>query len=280
MKATDKAVLLALPVIGLLAIFWFLALSPRREEAAKLQEEIERLSVSVAVQQEAAAAGEAARKSFPADYRRVVVLGKAVPEGADTPSLLVQLNRVALGSGVGLGAISLSEASGTEAVTTTTPESNAGTAEAGGSAPPVAVPATEASVSSLPIGATTGPAGLPVMPYELTLNGDFFGFSEFIGELDSLVGVRRDGRPSVSGRLITVDGFTLEPAGSEVSGTDASGKLAATFAVTTFLTPAQQGLTAGATPAGPAPTVPQPVSSTATSSAPPAAAVSLGGGSR
>src|SRR2546429_4578815 len=46
-------------------------------------------------------------------------------------------------------------------------------------------------------------------------------------------------------RLATIDGFSLQPS--------SSGGLTANLAITTYVTPASQGLTAGATPAGPAP---------------------------
>ncbi len=55
-----------------------------------------------------------------------------------------------------------------------------------------------------------GPAGLPTMPYDLTLTGSFFDVANFIGGIDGLVkpptapaSCRRDGR------LFTVDGFAL-----------------------------------------------------------------------
>jgi hypothetical protein len=62
-----------------------------------------------------------------------------------------------------------------------------------------------------------------------------------------------------------VDGFTL--AADPVKGFPA---LTASLAVTTYLTPATQGLTAGATPTGPAPSIasgvvtPTPTSSATT----------------
>lgn len=283
MKATDKTVLLALPVLALLAAFWFLLLSPKREEAAQLQTEVQQLEASVAEQEAIALAAEAARKSFPVDYRRVVVLGKAVPEDEDTPSLLVQLNRVAGKTGVDFSAITLAEGGSTATAAQPppapiTPATAAGESEQqvasveAGTAP---APATEASVATLPIGAVAGPAGLPVMPYDLNLTGDYFSLSSFIGEVNSLVGLRRDGRPSVFGRLVTIDGFTLTPSDS-LSGSGSG--LEASFAVTTFITPPEQGLTGGASPAGPAPAQPQAVSTQAESGAPPAAVVSVSGG--
>lgn len=276
MKATDKTVLLALPVVALLAAFWFLVLAPKREEASRLVDETERLEASVAQQEALAETAELARKSFPEDYHRVVVLGKAVPEGADTPSLLVQLDRLGGSSGVVLNSVKLnSEGTAAEpppapAAPPATPagaaeqsEQQVAAAEAGTPAP--AAP-TEAAAATLPIGATVGPAGLPVMPYTLELSGDFFGIADFIGEVDRMVGLRKSGQPSVFGRLVTIDGFTL-------TVPDLGSGLEASFAVTTYLTPADEGPTGGATPSGPALAQPQTISTGSTTPAPPAASV-------
>ena len=56
------------------------------------------------------------------------------------------------------------------------------------------------------------------------------------------------GKPVVHGRLMTIDGFSLT--GDPFTGFPA---VEANFAVTTYIVPAEQGLAAGATPAGPAP---------------------------
>jgi hypothetical protein len=62
---------------------------------------------------------------------------------------------------------------------------------------------------------------------------------------------------AVNGRLITVNSFSLSP--SPDGGFD---KLSASFSVTTYLTPPEQGVTAGATPAGPATATATPASAT------------------
>jgi hypothetical protein len=69
--------------------------------------------------------------------------------------------------------------------------------------------------------------------------------ADFIKGLDSLVKTQ-NARVSVDGRLITINGFHLAPVESE------SSTLEATFSITTYLTPPEQGVTAGATPASPA----------------------------
>ena len=45
-------------------------------------------------EQQVADFAEQARREFPRYYGRLVVLGKAVPEQADTASMLVQLNSI------------------------------------------------------------------------------------------------------------------------------------------------------------------------------------------
>lgn len=89
------------------------------------------------------------------------------------------------------------------------------------------------------------------MPYDLTMTGSFFDVSNFIGGLDSLVMPRDSGQQvSANGRLFTVDGFSLS------LGQDGPAHLDAKFSVTTYLSPADQGLTAGASPGGPSPASP------------------------
>ena len=100
--------------------------------------------------------------------------------------------------------------------------------------------ATEAAAASLPIGATVGPAGLPVMPYELQFQGDFFQIADFVAGLDKGVSAGKKGEVSVDGRLMTVDGFSLTRDLQK-----GFPSLLANFAVTTYVTPTEEGLTAG-----------------------------------
>jgi len=95
--------------------------------------------------------------------------------------------------------------------------------------------------------------------------------------LDGLVHTRH-GDVSVSGRLLTVDGFSISTAdatsGAAAGSTPPSQALTgleANLSVTTYLTPADEGLTGGATPAGPpAATTPGTTVPTATPTSTPA----------
>jgi Tfp pilus assembly protein PilO len=226
MKAKEKkrtnlmvgAMLLVAVVAG---AFWVLLLSPKREEASKLDAQVTQLEGSLAQHEGEIASAEEARGEFPTDYQHLVVLGKAVPGEDETASLLVQVNHIASDAGVRFQTLSL-EASGSETVS-----------------------ATEAAASLTPLGAAVGPAGLAVMPYKLAFTGNFFTIADFIKGLDSLVETTNEG-VGVDGRLITVNGFSLAE-DSEAKFPD----LQANFSVTTYLTPPSEGTTAGASPIGP-----------------------------
>ncbi|MEJ7715458.1 MAG: hypothetical protein WKF40_07035 [Thermoleophilaceae bacterium] len=80
--------------------FWFLLLSPKRAESARLGEQL----TTVEQKRDAAVAKagqlEGARNTYAEDYATVVRLGKAVPTSLDMPSLLVQLESAAKGTGI------------------------------------------------------------------------------------------------------------------------------------------------------------------------------------
>jgi Tfp pilus assembly protein PilO len=237
-------------IAALATAFWILALSPKREEASKLDVQVKQLEGSLAQHESEIASSEEARKEFPVDYQHLVVLGKAVPSEDETASLLVQLNHVSDKAHVRFQTLTL-EASGSE--------SESGSLASASGEP---VSATEAAASLLPLGTSVGPAGLAVMPYQLTFTGDFFKIADFIKGLDSLVKTTNE-KVGVDGRLITVNGFSLSE--------DSEAKfpaLQASFSVTTYLTPPSEGATAVASPEGPVEAPTSVPASTTTGGAP------------
>lgn len=240
MNSTNRLVAAMALVVALAAAFWMFLLSPKREEAKKLGAEVEQLEASLAQHKIEVAEAEAARDEFPTEYQRLVVLGKAVPGDDDISSFLVQVNAIAERAGGTFRNISLS--------------SSGGGGEAAAAAPPAGAPGasaspTEVAASLLPLGASIGPAGLAVMPYEITFDGSFFEIADFIKGLDSLVRTGDEG-VRVDGRLVTINGFSLE------AGEESFDTLTASFSLTTYLTPPSQGATGGATPGAPAPVTP------------------------
>ena len=245
-------------LVALIAAFWLLLLSPKREESASLAKKVDGLEAQVSqVRQQADAAAEA-KEGYADDYEQLVLLGKAVPGDDDTASFMVQVDQIAAEAGIEFRSLELSQASAeTAAPAPAAPAPTTPPADPAAAAP-VAAPATEATAALLPIGASVGAAGLGVMPYSLSFRGQFFQVADFIAGLDSLVKTT-NGELAADGRLVTIDGFALTE--DEERGFP---MLEATFAVTTYLTPPGQGVTAGATPAAPAPVPPTTTTATTT----------------
>jgi Tfp pilus assembly protein PilO len=226
MSSNNRAIVAVAVLAALAVAFWMLVLSPKRDEAKKLDTQVTQLKSSLAQHQAEVAEGEAARKEFSAEYQKLVVVGKAVPGDDEVASLLVQLNRIADRTGGTFSNIKLTASGEGETEATAAPPPG----EASPASP------TEVAASLLPLGATIGPAGLAVMPYDVTFDGQFFQIADFIAGLDSLVKTKA-GTVRVDGRLVTIDGFSLE-ASPEVG----FPSLQASFALTTYLTPPGEAL--------------------------------------
>ena len=292
MKGSDRAILLVLPLLALVVGFYLLVISPKRADIAEKNDRIDELNASIQASESQVGAAEAARDAYGDNYADVVSLGTAVPEDSDQASFVYSMNEIGADNSVQLRSWELVDAGGgiapAEPVTppvappATSEGDSSGSAGSGSepaapvgatdgsaaSAAPVAATPTEASASLLPLGASVGPAGLPVLPYTIKYTGTFFKVADLLDAVNAGVEVDDSAsdlasRPDVRGRLVTVDGFALtaDPDGGFPD-------VQATLALTTYVVPEDQGLSAGATPAGP-PTVasPQPASSTA---APPA----------
>ncbi len=283
MKGSDKAVVLGVLMAVLLVVFYLAVLAPKREKASQLGKDIDGLKAQVAQQEQTARFGEQARSHFPVYYGRLVVLGKAVPAQADTSSLLVELNGIAEHTNVQFRGISLdSSASGgatpapstpapSASGTSTTPapsgsdgstgSSPSGSSTATATAATAAAPATEAGAANLPIGAAVGPAGLSTMPYNLVFRGTYFDVADFLKGLQDLIHLRGNATVAADGRLLTIDGFSL----SQPHRNPDNPLLKVAVRVTSYVAPASEGSTAGASPSGPAPvatTPTQPASAT------------------
>jgi hypothetical protein len=231
MKQRDRLMLLGVVAVVVLAAGWFLALAPRREEAAKLGEQVatQRSARDSALAD--VAAGVAAKREFGRYYATVARLGAAVPDDDNVPSLLLQVERAAQSSDVDFRSLKVGQGSGAATPAPAPPTDPAA--------------ATQAATATLPPGAAVGTAGFPTMPFSFEFDGDFFHLSDFVGRLERFLVVRNRSL-AVSGRFMTVDGIALQAAPQGFP------RMAASIAATTYLLPASEGLTDGATAGGPA----------------------------
>ncbi len=243
--STERLITVIAGVIVVLAAYWFLLLSPKLQTNRDLGQQVASLRASAAQAEQAAATGAAEKRGYHKNYASLVRLGKAVPADSDTPSFLTQVSGISDRAGIELDGLTLGEssASGTPAPTTTSATTTA--------------PATETAAALLPLGASVGPAGLAVMPYDVTFKGDYFQTAKLIGGLDGLVHLRKSKQtadfsdPRPSGRLATINSFSLSS--NMEPGAAASSVLDGTLSMTTYLAPPDQGLTGGATASSPVP---------------------------
>jgi len=229
MTLRDRLMILALAFAALAAGGWFLVLAPMRDEVGSLGAQIDTQRQQLASAQSDLAAGAQGRSEYARDYATVARLGAAVPSDDGVASLLVQIQQAASASHVRFVSLKPGQASGAPTPPPTT----------GGAAP-----ATQATTATLPPGAAVGAAGFPTMPFAFQFSGSFFHLSDFVGRLERFL-VVRNRRLAVSGRFMTIDGIGLAAAQQGFPQIDAS------VAATTYLLPASQGLTNGATPSGP-----------------------------
>jgi hypothetical protein len=258
--ARDRMVLTALVAVAALAASWFLVLAPRRQDAARLADQVAQAQQQRDAAVAAVAHGNAGRRSYADDYATVARLGKAIPADDDVPSLVYQLEDAARRTGVDFHSVQLSGGSGSPPAPAPAPaapaasgsgssgsgasgsgSSGSGSSGSGSSAAaPTSAPATQAAAATLPPGASVGSAGLSTMPFSFTFLGDFFRLERFLAAVDRFTTVKGDAI-RVSGRLLTVDGFSL------TAGSKGFPHMQAKIAATSYLQP-QAGPSAATTP--------------------------------
>jgi Tfp pilus assembly protein PilO len=308
----DKKILLFLVPLVLVAAYWFLLLSPEREEAtaasAKLTQEQDRLETA----RSAASSADNAEDGFEASYATIVRLGKAIPSTVDMPSLLVQLEAAAEGTDIRFDTISAgartaatpaAPAEGAPADggdTASTPAADAGGAPAqtapGGAVESAnnaeqtsdqrnaaaaqsgvdATTSTTASEGGLPVGGgaagTAAPASATPPAGLETVPLSLEFEGNFFKLADFFHELKRFVR--VANQDVLVSGRLVSVDSVRwASDTEIFPRIRAEVTATIYLSPLAQGVTAGATPTGPTPTAPATTPPAETAPAPaPAAA--------
>jgi hypothetical protein len=263
-----KIVMVLLPLILLLG-YWFMVLAPKRAESTKVAENLTKARGERDTAQAQVGQLNAAKASFANDYQTVIRMGKAIPESVDMPSLLVQLDRAARGTGVDIRELKVTPASksgGASGASTSTPPSGGSGPGAGGSGAqsPMGQAAQGAgntvndanaksgsaagagSSASDPAAAGAAPTqapGLSSVGLTFKVGGEFFGMADFFHRMKRFVRVAND-QVVVRGRLISIDTWSFQM--TETGFT-------ADISATVFLSPkAAGGVDAGASPSGPA----------------------------
>ena len=257
----DRKIVLALVPLIVIVGYWFLLLGPKRDESAKVGDELTQAETERDDAVARAQSVTSAKGNFAADFAEVLRVGKAIPSNVDMPSLLVQLDTAADGTGIGFKSVKAGQRTAAQpappAATGSAPPSAAGGESAASAPGQAAEAANEASETSDdanaaagadpadPSAAATGGAapGLDSVPLDFTFAGNFFELADFFHKLKRFVHVNDGKRIVVGGRLMTIDSFNLTMKDFPT--------LEATMTATVYLSPLAEGPAAGATPAGP-----------------------------
>ncbi len=94
MRGNDRLILIGLPLVALGLAFWFLLISPKREQAAELQTQIEATQAEIDAARSEIGLAEQARDEFPRNYGELVKLGRAVPEDDDQATLVYEMSEL------------------------------------------------------------------------------------------------------------------------------------------------------------------------------------------
>src|ERR1700693_1702719 len=148
MSTRDRAALIAVCAVVVIVAPWLLLIQPTRDQAAKLQTQISAAQSKLNAARSLLASGAVARAAFAGSYAALVRLGEAVPTDDNTPSLIYQLQAAAKSTHVDFQGLVFTAGTGGGAVASTG--------------------ASSLSASTLPPGATIGPAGFPIEPFTFT----------------------------------------------------------------------------------------------------------------
>jgi hypothetical protein len=98
--ARDRRIMFILLPLVVIAGYWFMVLAPKRAQSDKVSAELTKAQSARDTAEQQVASLNTAKASFASDYATVIRLGKAVPATVDMPSLLVQLDEAARGTGI------------------------------------------------------------------------------------------------------------------------------------------------------------------------------------
>jgi Tfp pilus assembly protein PilO len=246
MTRTNK-ILAAVVAVGLAAFgFYYLALAPQREEAARLDSEIAKKTAEFAAAKTQLASYEQAKASYKRNYATLARLGKALPADDDVRSLLVQLEDAADRSGVDFEKIELG--SGIGGTAGGQPAEDDKTAANGLAPAPGAVPVANGVLSA--------------MPFSFAFTGSYFDLSAFLARLERFVTVNNR-QLEATGRLLRLESVAVTPAPAGFP------RMQAQISATTYLVPPVEAVAGATTPpaGGTAPTAPTTTTARATTGA-------------
>jgi hypothetical protein len=238
MTRRDRIVVVVVAVVAAIAASWILVVSPKRDQAAKLQAKVASAQQKLDSARTQLAQNAAASRQYASNYAALARLGEAVPASDDIPSLIIQLQGAADGARVDFQSLQNGSAAG-------------GTAGAAAAAPASGT-------------ATTSAAGEQLT---FSFSGSYFQLSNFFNKVQHFVTPTGNG-VKVRGRLLSLNSVSLTP------GSGGFPQITAQITATIYTEAAASGSAAAATGTSPAPSSTQSTSGSSSPIPAPAAAIS------
>jgi len=194
MTETRKwSALTAVLVVAILAAGWFLLVSPKRGDAATLEQQANSQRDANSRLQEKLVMLKAQQKDLPQQQAALATLRTQIPDNPALPALVRDLTRAGLKAGVSIDAIApavpVAIVDPAAAVAPAAPAASDSTeGSSGDTAPPPAKPATASAVPA---------QTLFQLPVTLTVTGSYFELEHFLSKLEN------------TRRSFLVSGFTL-----------------------------------------------------------------------
>jgi hypothetical protein len=225
MTTRDRLVLMVVIALVVLGGGWLMLVSPERHKAADLQGQVASARQQLQSAQAEATSARNAQAQYTTAYTSMVSLGKAVPATQEVPSLVYQIDQASNDRRIEFNSINSGATSGS---------------------------GTGSTSSATALAAAATPAAFTPMPFTFVFKGSYFRLYHLIEQINGFAQRTAAGGVHVSGRLLTIQSadVTLEEKGGGTGGS--TGELTATITATAYVLPTSQGLTGGATAAGPA----------------------------
>jgi hypothetical protein len=223
MTARDRLVLIGVIAIAVLGVVWLMLVSPERKKASQASAAVAAAEAQLASAHSELLTARAAQAKYAASYGTIVHLGKAVPTTAEVPSLIYELAQASKQKSVEFASI---------------------TSSSSGQGPGGAPAASAAGTSSA--------GGFQQMPFTFMFNGTYTGLEHMLRQLTSFATKTRTGALKVNGRLLTVQGVTLQPV-TEQGQPKSNPHLTGTVTATAYVLPPEQASAASAGAGGAVP---------------------------
>jgi len=221
MSTRDRLVLIGVIAVAVVGVVWLMFVSPERKKASQAGAAAAAAEAQLQSAHSELATAREAQAKYAASYSTIVKLGKAVPTTQEVPSLINELAQASKKKKVEFASIT-----------------------AGGSGKGVA-----SSPSPSAAAASAAAGGFQQVPFTFIFNGTYSGLEQMLRRLSNFTTRTPSGALKVSGRLLTIQGVTLQSVALD-GHTSANPHLTATVSATAYTMPPEQTSAASAGTSG------------------------------